>query len=109
MSTHVVLRDGYKLTSSHARPASLWTTSHTSSKCTTTEVCDVKQGELQVCHSKHTVSTSGSAVTPKAPMGGYHAATLPRALLLSFSHLFSPSLEGGGSNSTAGRRGGGDC
>lgn len=105
MSTHVVLRDGCKLTSSHAGPASLWTTSHTSSKCTTTEVCDVKQGKLQVCHSKHTVSISGSAVTPKAPMGGYHAATLPRALLLSFSHLSSPSLGG----ETAGRRGGGDC
>ena len=49
MSAHVLLKDGYKITSSHPRPALLWTTSHTASNYTTTGVCDVTQGKLQVC------------------------------------------------------------
>ena len=39
MSARVVLKDGYKITSSHPWPALLWT-SHISSNYTTTGVCD---------------------------------------------------------------------
>ena len=127
MRARVVLKDGYKITSSHPWPALLWT-SHTSSNYTTTGVCDITQGKLQVCcstrgHTRHThtctheVSTAAFAVIPRSsrqgrphqvPMGGYHASIPPRAFL-SFPHLSSPSLEGGGSNSTTGRFGDGDC
>lgn len=116
-----------EITSSHPGPALLWT-SHTSSNYTTTGVCDVTQGKLQVCcstraHTRHThtcthkVSTAAFAVTStssrqggphQVPMDGYHASIPPRAFL-SFPHLSSPSPEGGGSNSTTGRFGGGDC
>ena len=57
-----------------------------------------------VCSYPHKLTWGGDQV----PMGGYHASILPRAFL-SFPHLSSPSLEGGGSNSTTGRFAGGDC
>lgn len=53
IGTHFVLRDEYKLTPSHSQPALLQTASRSSSNYTTTAVCDVTQGEPQVCRSRY--------------------------------------------------------